>query len=320
MKINSKIYVAGHKGMVGSAILRNLKKKGYNNFIVRSHKELNLINQKKVNKFIKENKPDYIFLAAAKVGGINANNSKRAQFIYENLAIQLNIIHAAHLYDVKKLIFLGSACIYPTNSHQPIKEEYLLSNYLEKTNEPYSIAKIAGIKLCENYYRQYDNNFISIMPNNLYGPVDNFNLETSHVLPALVRKFHEAKISNAKMVEVWGTGSPYREFLHVDDMARACIFMMEKISARKLYEMNISHLNIGSSEEISIKNLALLIKKITGFKGGLVFNKSFPDGMQRKLLDITKINNLGWMSSIKLEEGIISVYKWYIDSLKNKIN
>ena len=196
----------------------------------------------------------------------------------------------------------------------------MLSNYLEKTNEPYSIAKIAGIKLCENYYRQYDNNFISIMPNNLYGPFDNFDLETSHVLPALVRKFHEAKISNAKMVEVWGTGSPYREFLHVDDMARACIFMMEKISARKLYEMNISHLNIGSSEEISIKNLALLIKKITGFKGGLVFNKSFPDGMQRKLLDTTKINNLGWMSSIKLEEGIISVYKWYIDSLKNKIN
>ncbi|MBT6471496.1 MAG: GDP-L-fucose synthase, partial [Candidatus Marinimicrobia bacterium] len=288
----------------------------FNKLIFHSHADLDLLIQSDVNTFFKREKPDIVILAAAKVGGINANNTYRGQFLYENLTIQNNVIHAAHEFKVKKLLFLGSACIYPKEAIQPIKEEYLLSNYLESTNEPYAIAKIAGIKLCENYYNQYGDNFISIMPNNLYGPNDNFNLQTSHVLPALLRKFHEGKQLNSNFVEIWGTGSPLREFLHVDDMANACLFMMSNISAKDLYGMKISHLNVGSNEEISIKELALLIKKIVGFSGELVFNNKYPDGMLRKLLDAKKIINLGWVSKIKLKDGIKSVYQWYLDNMR----
>jgi len=316
MDKNSKIYIAGHSGMVGSAIVRKLKNDGFNKLIFHSHADLDLLIQSDVNTFFKREKPDIVILAAAKVGGINANNTYRGQFLYENLTIQNNVIHAAHEFKVKKLLFLGSACIYPKEAIQPIKEEYLLSNYLESTNEPYAIAKIAGIKLCENYYNQYGDNFISIMPNNLYGPNDNFNLQTSHVLPALLRKFHEGKQLNSNFVEIWGTGSPLREFLHVDDMANACLFMMSNISAKDLYGMKISHLNVGSNEEISIKELALLIKKIVGFSGELVFNNKYPDGMLRKLLDAKKIINLGWVSKIKLKDGIKSVYQWYLDNMR----
>jgi len=313
--INSKIYVAGNSGMVGSAIIRRLKKQGFNNIIFRSHASLDLINQKEVANFFKSEKPNYVFLSAAKVGGIQANNTYRGQFLYENLMIQNNIIHEAHKNSVKKLLFLGSACIYPRNATQPIKEEYLLSDKLEPTNEPYAIAKIAGIKLCENYYRQYGDNFISAMPNNLYGPNDNFDLKTSHVLPALMRKFHDAKINKEKSVEIWGTGRPKREFLHVDDMADACIFLMEHLSAEQLYSLGITHLNIGSGEELSIKELALLIKNIVGFEGELVFNTNYPDGMPRKLLDVTRLIKMGWESNIKLENGLNSVYEWYLDKL-----
>ena len=310
MDKNSKIYIAGHSGMVGSAIVRKLKNDGFNKLIFHSHADLDLLIQSDVNTFFKREKPDIVILAAAKVGGINANNTYRGQFLYENLTIQNNVIHAAHEFKVKKLLFLGSACIYPKEAIQPIKEEYLLSNYLESTNEPYAIAKIAGIKLCENYYNQYGDNFISIMPNNLYGPNDNFNLQTSHVLPALLRKFHEGKQLNSNFVEIWGTGSPLREFLHVDDMANACLFMMSNISAKDLYGMKISHLNVGSNEEISIKELALLIKKIVGFSGELVFNNKYPDGMLRKLLDAKKIINLGWVSKIKLKDGLKKYLEW----------
>ena len=316
MENNNKIYIAGHNGMVGSAILRKLKANGFNKLIFHSHADLDLLIQSDVNTFFKREKPDIVILAAAKVGGINANNTYRGQFLYENLTIQNNVIHAAHEFKVKKLLFLGSACIYPKEAIQPIKEESLLSNYLESTNEPYAIAKIAGIKLCENYYNQYGDNFISIMPNNLYGPNDNFNLQTSHVLPALLRKFHEGKQLNSNFVEIWGTGSPLREFLHVDDMANACLFMLSNISAKDLYGMKISHLNIGSNEEISIKELALLIKKTVGFSGELVFNNKYPDGMLRKLLDAKKIINLGWVSKIKLKDGIESVYQWYLDNMR----
>jgi len=245
------------------------------------------------------------------VGGILANNTYRGQFLYENLMIQNNIIHSAHKNNVKKLLFLGSACIYPRNATQPIKEEYLLSDKLEPTNEPYAIAKIAGIKLCENYYHQYGHEFISVMPNNLYGPNDNFDLENSHVLPALLRKFHEAKECNKNSVEIWGSGKPLREFLHVDDLASACIFIMENLEAKSLYANNISHINIGSGDEITINDLALLIKKIVGFNGEIIFNKDYPDGMKRKLLDTSRINSLGWYPSIKFEDGLKEIYKWY---------
>ena len=311
LKNKSKVYVAGHAGMVGSALVRHLKNKGYDNLITVNHSELDLLKQNDVRQFFKSEKPDYVYLAAAKVGGIYANNTYRGQFLYENLTIQNNVINAAHDFGVKKLLFLGSACIYPRNALQPIKEEYLLSDYLEYTNEPYAIAKIAGIKLCESYYYQYGDNFISIMPNNLYGPHDNYDLETSHVLPALLRKFHEAKERQDKTVEVWGSGKPLREFLYVDDMASASIFLMENISAKKLYNMDISHLNAGSGNEISIKNLALLIKKIVGFDGNIVFNQDYPNGTPRKLLDITRINKLGWESQIDLNTGLKKTYKWY---------
>jgi GDP-L-fucose synthase len=317
--INSKIYVAGHTGMVGSALVRRLKTDSYFNFFLKTHEELDLLDQNAVNKFFATEKPDYVFIAAATVGGIQANNTYRGQFLYENLMIQSNIIHAAHQNGVKKLMFLGSACIYPRNSKQPLKEEYLLSGYLESTNEPYAIAKIAGIKMCENYYKQYGDNNISVMPNNLYGTNDNFDLKNSHVLPALIRKFHEAKINNEKSVEIWGSGKPKREFLHVEDLADACIFLMKNLDADKLYSENISHINIGSGEEVSINELALLIKDIVGFEGELVFNINYPDGTPRKLLDVTRLRRMGWESKIKLNDGLASVYKWYLDTCAEQI-
>jgi len=316
MDKNAKIYIAGHLGMVGSAVLRRLKNEGYDNFIFRTHKELDLINQNEVTQFFNEEKPEIVFIAAAKVGGIQANNSYRGQFLYENLMIQTNILHVAHKVGVEKLLFFGSACIYPRNAPQPIKEEYLLSNYLEFTNEPYAIAKIAGIKLCENYYRQYGSNFISVMPNNLYGPNDNFDLKKSHVLPALIRKFHEAKVTKNESVEVWGSGNPFREFLHVDDLADASFYLMNELDPEELYENNISHINIGTGEEFSIKELAYIIKDIIQYEGEIRFNSNYPDGTPRKLLDISRINGMGWKSKIKLEIGIKSVYNWY----KNMLN
>jgi len=301
---NSVIFVAGASGMVGSAIVRALKKQGYSNILTPSSKELDLSNQAAVNAWFHANKPEYVFLAAAKVGGILANNTYRADFLYVNLMIEANVIHASYLNNVKKLLFLGSSCIYPKLAPQPLKEEYLLSGELEYTNEPYAIAKIAGIKLAENYRKQYNCAFISAMPTNLYGPNDNYDLNNSHVLPALIRKFHEAKIQNLPNVTVWGTGSPLREFLHVDDLAEACLFLMEK------YEGD-EWLNIGVGHDISIKDLALLVKKVVGFEGDLIFDTSKPDGTPRKLMDVSKINNLGWKAKISLEEGIKAVYEEY---------
>lgn len=316
MNKKSRIYIAGHNGMVGSAINDSLQSKGYKNIITVSHGDLDLIKQNDVNTFFDLEKPEYIFIAAAKVGGIHANNAYRGQFLYENLSIQNNIIHMAYKYKVKKLLFLGSACIYPRDAMQPIKEEFLLSDYLEPTNEPYAIAKIAGIKLCENYFRQYNSNFISIMPNNLYGPNDNFDLKMSHVLPALLRKFHEAKNENNNSVEVWGTGSPLREFLHVNDLADASIFVMEKISANTIYDLGISHLNVGSGEEISIKDLAFLVREIVDVDCKIIFNHDYPNGTPRKFLDINRMKSFGWKSNITLKKGIKSLYKWYLNYLK----
>lgn len=301
---NSVVFVAGANGMVGSAIVRALKKQGYSNILTPSSKELDLSNQAAVNAWFHANKPEYVFLAAAKVGGILANNTYRADFLYVNLMIEANVIHASYLNNVKKLLFLGSSCIYPKLAPQPLKEEYLLSGELEYTNEPYAIAKIAGIKLVENYRKQYNCAFISAMPTNLYGPNDNYDLNNSHVLPALIRKFHEAKIQNLPNVTVWGTGSPLREFLHVEDLAEACLFLMEK------YEGD-EWLNIGVGHDISIKDLALLVKKVVGFEGELIFDTSKPDGTPRKLMDVSKINNLGWKAKISLEEGIKAVYEEY---------
>jgi GDP-L-fucose synthase len=301
MDKDAKIYVAGHRGMVGSAILRALEKNGYKNLITAGSDTLDLKNQQKTFDFFEKHKPDYVFMAAAKVGGIHANNTYRAEFLYDNLQMELNVIHAAYLHNVKKLLFLGSSCIYPKLAPQPLKEEYLLSGYLEYTNEPYAIAKIAGIKLCENYRLQYGCYFISCMPTNLYGPNDNYHPENSHVLPALIRKFHEAKEENKTEVVVWGTGNPRREFLHADDLADACLFLMDNYN-------EISHINIGTGEDITIKDLALLIKKIVGYEGALRFDESKPDGTPRKLMDVSKLHALGWRHKISLEEGIRSVY------------
>ena len=314
MEKNSKIYVAGHTGMVGSAITRKLLSEGYDNLILRIHEELDLIQQDKVFKFFKKERIEYVFVSAAKVGGIHANNNFRGQFLYENLMIQNNIIHSAHQTGTKKLLFMGSACIYPRLAPQPMTEEYLLSGVLEPTNEPYALAKIAGIKLCENYYRQYGDNFISVMPNNLYGPNDNFDLKSSHVLPALMRKFHEAKKANDKKVVIWGTGLPKREFLHVDDLADASIFLMNNLDATDLFREDISHINVGSGKEITIHDLALLVKKIIGFRGNLVFDSSKPDGTPRKLLDCSRLDRLGWSPITTLDEGIIDTYEWYISN------
>ncbi|WP_339916185.1 GDP-L-fucose synthase [Yeosuana marina] len=366
MNKNSKIYIAGHRGLVGSAILKNLQSKGYCNIVTRTHKELDLTNQIVVAAFFAEVKPDYVFLAAAKVGGIVANNTYRADFIYENMMIQNNVIHQSYIHKVKKLLFLGSTCIYPKNAPQPMKEEYLLTDTLEYTNEPYAIAKIAGIKMCESYNLQYGTNFISVMPTNLYGPNDNFDLKKSHVLPALIRKIHLAKllseskydevikdlgvnsIEKAKAylsrfgvskdsVEIWGTGNPKREFLWSEDMADACVFIMRnrdfkdivianemKQSLEKKQNFNFTsvedrgdeirntHINIGTGVDISIKELAEIIKNIVRFKGNLVFNTEKPDGTMRKLTDVTKLNELGWRHTIELEEGVNRIYKWYL--------
>lgn len=306
MNPESKIYVAGHRGMVGSAIVRNLTRKGYTNIVTRTSRELDLRNQEDVRTFFEEERPEYVFLAAAKVGGILANNIYRADFLVDNLAIQLNVIQQSYLHDVKKLLFLGSSCIYPKLAPQPIKEEYLLCNYLEETNEPYAIAKIAGLKLCESYQLQYDCNFISIMPANLYGPNDNYHLQNSHVLPALIRKFHEAKVNKFPAVEVWGSGTPRREFLHVDDLAEACFFLMMNYNGRQF-------LNAGSGTDVTILELAEMIRKITGFRGELVFNTDKPDGTPRKLLDSSRINELGWKAGISLFDGISDTYQKYLN-------
>ncbi len=302
MEKEAKIYVAGHRGMVGSAIVRKLKTSGYNHIITRTSHELDLRNQQAVFDFFEQNSPDYVFLAAAKVGGIMANNLYRGEFLYDNLQIQNNVIHASYINKVKKLLFLGSSCIYPKLAPQPLKEEYLLTGTLEATNEPYAIAKIAGIKMCETYRSQYDCNFISVMPTNLYGPNDNYDLKNSHVLPALIRKFHSAKIENKGEVEIWGTGTPLREFLHVDDLADACFFLMENYNEPEM-------INVGTGKDITIKNLALLVKDITGFSGEIKFDPSKPDGTPRKLMDVTKLHNMGWKHRIGLEEGVESVYK-----------
>ncbi|EDT73358.1 MULTISPECIES: GDP-L-fucose synthase [Clostridium] len=301
----SKIYVAGHKGLVGSAIVRNLKAKGYENIIYRTHNELDLINQKEVENFFKDEKPEYVFLAAAKVGGINSNNTYPADFIYENMMIQNNVIKSAHDFKVKKLLFLGSTCIYPKLAEQPISESELLTGSLEPTNEAYAIAKISGLEMCKFYKRQYGDNFISCMPTNLYGPNDNYDLKNSHVLPALLRKFHEAKLYNHDDVEIWGTGTPLREFLYVDDMADACTFLMENYNGEE-------HVNIGTGEEITIKELAEVIRKVVGFKGNIRFNASMPDGTPRKLTNINKIKNMGWKAKVNLYDGITVTYQNYI--------
>ncbi|EOR28259.1 GDP-fucose synthetase [Clostridium sartagoforme AAU1] len=309
MNKDSKIYVAGHRGLVGSAIVRSLQSKGFTNIIFRTHKELDLTNQNEVRKFFEEEKPEYVFLAAAKVGGINANNIYPAEFIYENLMIQNNVIKAAHDFKIKKLLFLGSTCIYPKMAPQPIKEEYLLTGLLEETNEAYAVAKIAGLEMCKFFKRQYGDNFISCMPTNLYGPNDNFDLKNSHVLPALIRKFHEAKVNNSKVVEVWGTGTPLREFLYVDDMADACVFLMENYNGEQ-------HINIGTGEEVSIRQLAETIKKVIGFEGDLVFNTEMPDGTPRKLTTVDKLNRLGWKHKVSLNSGIKLAYDWFLKSCR----
>jgi GDP-L-fucose synthase len=297
-----KIYVAGHRGMVGSALVRKLKKEGFNNLLLRTSSELDLRNQQVVQEFMKQEKPDHVFVAAAKVGGILANNTYRAEFIYDNMMMQSNIIHNSWVNGVKKLMFLGSSCIYPKLAPQPLKEEYLLTGLLEETNEPYAIAKIAGIKMCDAYRAQYGCNFISAMPTNLYGPNDNYSLETSHVLPALIRKIHEAKLNNQPSVVMWGTGTPKREFLHADDLADACFFLMGNYNEPGL-------VNIGVGDDIAIKDLALLIKDVVGYTGTIEHDLSKPDGTPRKLMDVQKINNLGWKAKIGLQEGIESVYK-----------
>ena len=310
MKKSAKIYIAGHRGLVGSALVRKLESLGYTNLIYRTRKELDLTNSKAVADFFSKEKPDYVFLAAAKVGGIHANSTYPAEFIYQNLQIQNNIIHNSYLNGVKKLLFLGSSCIYPRECPQPIKEEYLLTSPLEKTNEAYAIAKIAGIKMCQSYNQQYGTKFISVMPTNLYGPNDNFDLETSHVLPALLRKFHDAKESEAKEVIMWGTGSPKREFLHVDDLADACIYLINNYQESDI-------INIGTGEDVTIKELAGMIKNIVGFKGKIINDTSKPDGTPRKLLNVSKLHNLGWSHKISLENGLKSTYHWFLQNKKN---
>ena len=304
MKTDAKIYIAGHNGLVGSAIVRALNARGYTNLVVRSSHELDLRSQADVKAFFEQERPDYVFLAAAKVGGIHANNTYRAEFIYDNLVIETNVIHSAYQVGVKKLLFLGSSCIYPKMCPQPMREDYLLTGLLEPTNEPYAIAKIAGLKLCENYCHQYGVNYISAMPTNLYGLNDNFDLSNSHVLPALMRKFHEAKLNGSPSVEVWGTGTALREFLFVDDLADALLFLIQNY--------NDTHfINVGTGEEVSIKELALTIKAVVGYSGDLVFDTSKPDGTPRKLLDISKLKQLGWQPKTSLKEGIETTYAWF---------
>ncbi len=316
---NKKIYVAGHTGMVGSACVRKLKEKGYQNIITATHKELDLTIQQDVNNFIKNNKPEIVIVAAARVGGILANNTYRSEFIYENLMIEANIINAAFHQGVEKLIFLGSSCIYPKLAAQPLREEYLLSGYLEPTNEPYAIAKIAGIKYCEALYQQHKANFYSLMPTNLYGPNDNFDFETSHVMPALIRKFHSAKQGQYSKVIVWGTGNPKREFLYVDDLADAIVFCLENINADDIYSRNISHLNVGTGQDLSIRELAYLIAEVLDYTGHIEFDSTRPDGTPRKLLDVSRLKKLGWEYKTDLRTGIELTYKWFTENYQNII-
>lgn len=310
MNKTDKIYVAGHRGLVGSAIVRNLKAKGYSNIVGRTHKELELTDQAAVRAFFEEERPDVVVLAAAKVGGINANNTIPAEFAYENMQVQCNVIHCCHEYKVKKLLFLGSTCIYPKMAPQPIPEDALLTGPLEETNEAYAIAKIAGLEMCKFYKRQYGDDFISCMPTNLYGPHDNYDLKGSHVLPAMIRKFHEAKINGVPTVELWGTGTPLREFLYVDDMADACVFLLENYNGEQ-------HVNIGTGKEVSIKQLAELVKEAVGYEGDIVWNTQMPDGTPRKLTDVTKLHEMGWTHSVELEEGVKLAYEWFRDNVEN---
>ncbi len=307
MQKNDKIYIAGHRGLVGSAIMQALQNRGYSNFVTRTHAELDLTNQQAVRDFYQQEKPDYVFLAAARVGGIVANDSYPAEFIYKNLMIESNLIHGAYENNVKKLLFLGSTCIYPKMAPQPLKEEYLLTGPLEPTNEWYAVAKIAGIKLCQAYRLQYGCNFISVMPTNLFGPNDNFDLNSSHVMPALMRKFHEAKLNNTPQVEVWGTGTPRREFCHVEDCADACIYLMNNYNEADI-------VNIGVGKDISIGELAEMVKQVVGYEGEIVFDRSKPDGTPRKLVDATKILGLGWQPGIALREGVTTTYQWYLEN------
>ena len=307
MDADSKIYIAGHRGMVGSAIMRKLEKEGYSNLITKSRAELDLTRQEEVEAFFRDEQPEYVFLAAAKVGGIMANYRYPAEFIHDNIAIQTNVIHQSYLNDVKKLLFLGSSCIYPKNASQPMKEEYLLTGPLEPTNEPYAVAKIAGIKMCQAYNKQYGTNFISVMPTNLYGPGDNYDLETSHVLAALIRKFHEAKAEGKPYVEVWGTGKPRREFLHVDDLAAACLFLMHEYDESKI-------INIGTGKDISILELAEILKELTSFQGKITFDLTKPDGVAQKLLDTSKIQGIGWKPEYDFEQGLLMTWQHFIDN------
>ncbi len=304
MKKESRVYIAGHQGLVGSAVRRRLETLGYENLLFKAHRELDLLKSQDVMTFFDKNRPDYLFLAAAKVGGIGANSTYPAEFIYNNLMIQTNLIHASYLYGVKKLLFLGSSCIYPKECPQPIKEEYLLSGYLEPTNEPYAVAKIAGIKMCQAYNRQYGTSYISVMPTNLYGPDDNFDLETSHVLPALIRKFHEAKERGENRVTLWGTGTPKREFLHVDDLADACVFLMNHYDESEI-------INIGAGRDLTIAELAEMIAQVVGFKGEILYDPSRPDGTPVKRLDVSRLSRLGWRAKISLKKGLKETYQWY---------
>ena len=310
MEKTDKIYVAGHRGLVGSAIVRNLKAKGYENVIGRTHKELDLKDQAAVRAFFEQEKPDVVVLAAAKVGGINANNTTPADFAYENMQIQCNVIECCHRYHVKKLLFLGSTCIYPRMAPQPIPEDALLTGSLEVTNEAYAIAKIAGLEMCKFFKRQYGDDFISCMPTNLYGPYDNYDLQGSHVMPAMIRKFHEAKVQGAPTVELWGTGTPLREFLYVDDMADACVFLLENYEGEQ-------HVNIGTGKEVTIKQLAETVKRVVGYEGEIVWNKDMPDGTPRKLTDVTKLHSLGWNHKVELEEGVQLAYDWFKENVQD---
>lgn len=309
MNVESKIYIAGHNGMVGSAILRKLKKEGFKNIITSTHDQLDLTNQKSVENFFKMTQPEYVFLAAAKVGGIVANNTYPAEFINNNLSIQTNIIHQCHINKVKKLLFLGSSCIYPRDCKQPIKEEYFMTGPLEKTNDAYAIAKIAGVKMCQSYNKQYGSNFISLMPTNLYGEKDNYDLENSHVFPAMIRKFHEAKIKQSKNIMLWGTGSPYREFLHVDDLADACLFLMENYNSSEI-------INVGTGKDLTIRELAELMKKVIDVESNIMFDSCNPDGTPKKLLDVSKIHSLGWHHTIEIEDGLRKTYEDFKKTLE----
>jgi len=313
---SKKVFISGHNGMVGSAIYRELKKQGFSNIVVRDRKDLDLMDKTAVFDFFKKNKPALVFNAAARVGGIYANNTYPADFIYQNLEIQNNLIHAAHLFAVEKLLFLGSSCIYPKECPQPMKESHLMTGQLEPTNDAYAIAKIAGIMMCRSYYRQYGDNFLSIMPCNLFGTNDNFDLESSHVLPALIRKIHEAKMNHQSSVTLWGTGIARREFLHVDDMANAAVFVMQQVQAKDIYSENITHLNVGSGKDISIDELAELISKIIGFTGQIVYDTEKPDGMLVKRLDVSRLNQMGWQHHIRLSAGIQQAYNWYKENMK----